>query len=199
MTSFFYENQKTKSWKKNFDLVELNGKNICIFGTGSIGQEIAKRLKAFGCQVSGVNSNGRAVTGFDNYYDMKSILVDVSNFDIIIFALPSNEKTRQYVDKSFLNKLNSSALVINVGRGDLVVEEDLVQYLINNLNSLFILDVFEVEPLDLKSKLWELENLIVSPHNSFASSRNDQRLQDLVTKNIEAFTSKGTFINVIKV
>lgn len=192
---YFYENQKQRTWKFDLNLVELSGKNVCIFGTGSIGIEIAKRLKAFECNIVGVNSNGREVNFFDNCYSLSTVIDELGNFDILIFALPSNSDTVGYVNIDFLNRIKQNALFINVGRGDLINKDEFEEYLMSKNDVTFILDVFKEEPIESNNKLWDYQNVVLSPHNSFASMKNRQRLQELVLHNIHQYIRKGEFLN----
>ncbi len=196
---YFFENAKTKKWKPNYSIQELSNKKVLLFGTGSIGQEIVRRLTPFGCIIHGVNSNGRKVSGFSKCFSLKNSKEEVGNYDILIFGLPSNKETIDYVNKDMLKRLNDNAVVINVGRGTLINEKDLVEYMkleISNLS--FYLDVVNEEPLAKNNPLWDTPNIFISPHNSFASDQHMERLENLILENIEAFINSEKFVNKIK-
>ncbi len=180
----FHENQKKRFWSPTNSLSELTDKRVLIFGTGSIGGEIAKRLAPFDCHVDGVNSNGRRIHGFQTCYALNDVLSIVNQYDILVFALPSNKYTQQYVDHRFLDKVNQSAILINIGRGDLMVETDLINHLKANVHTKAFLDVTPDEPLSQDSELWELENSFITPHNSYSSEYYMKRLRDLIVYNL---------------
>jgi phosphoglycerate dehydrogenase-like enzyme len=194
---YFYDNFKNRQWINEYKLKELTTQKVLLFGTGSIGEEIAKRLKHFVLVLDGVNSTGKKVKLFDNSYTLMQAKSHLSEYDIIIFCLPSNEYTKGFVNVEFLNKLKNGALFINVGRGDLIIEVDLLDYAKEHNNNKFILDVVSNEPLSNESELWELSNVFISPHNSFASVDNSTRLSRLLTSNIIRFNKNESLNNVV--
>lgn len=196
-SKYYYQNQSKGIWKKNFGMVELSGRRALVFGTGSIGQEIAKRLNAFDVVVDGVNSNGRNITNFNNCYDMRIGKEKSKSYDILIFCLPNNEETAGLVNSSFLDNLKHDAILINIGRGSLINEDDLVESLKQGKFMGVALDVMNVEPLPQTSELWSLSNVIISPHSSFISEKIDQRRVDLITFNIIAFSENREIKNRI--
>ena len=194
---YFYDNLKSKQWKNDYGLKELTNQKVLLFGTGSIGIEIAKKLRHFVSVVDGVNSTGREMESFDRSFTLKQARANLSEYDIIVFCLPSNEHTRGYVNNEFLKKLKKGALLINVGRGDLIIEDDLIDYAKKHNCNNFILDVVSEEPLANNSELWELTNVFISPHNSFASSENSTRLSNLLTSNIIKFSKDEPLDNIV--
>jgi phosphoglycerate dehydrogenase-like enzyme len=197
LSKYYYQNQSKGIWKKNFSMVELAGRKALVFGTGSIGQEVAKRLNAFDVVVDGVNSNGRDITHFNNCFDMKKGKEMSKEYDILIFTLPNNEETAGLVNSSFLCGLKHDAILINIGRGTLINEDDLIDSLKKGKFMGVALDVMNVEPLPQTSELWSLANVIISPHSSFISEKIDQRRIDLITSNIIAFLENKEIKNRI--
>ncbi len=196
-TNYYFDNQNKKIWERGRTAKELNNSKVCIFGTGNIGGEIAIRLKAFNCFVDGVNSTGREVSGFNKCYDFDTVMNVLDYYDICVFALPSNLQTRGKLNASFFEKMKDQSVIINVGRGDLINEEDLKIYIERNKFFGIALDVTEVEPLPQNSSLWLYENVIISPHASFMSQNNDERLFSLVWENLERFELSQNLINEI--
>ncbi len=162
----FYENQKKHTWEKQRGLLELYGKDVSIFGTGNIGKECAKRFKAFGCNVTGVNRSGSAAEGFD-----KVIKVDEKEkalaADVIVLAMPINEENKKMFSKEVFAQIKEGAIFVNIARGTIVDEKALEEALSSGHLGGAVLDVFEEEPLSSESALWELENVIITPHNSY--------------------------------
>src|SRR5690554_440978 len=196
---YFYNNHIANKWIPMYKLKELTGKKVLIFGTGSIGSEIAKRLNIFQCIIDGVNTNGRNVDFFNDCYKLENAITIINNYDVIVFALPSNKRTIKYVDKDFLKNLTSETIVINVGRGDLINEMDLINYSNQSKNNVrFYLDVVNDEPLDKEDKLWKCKNIFITPHNSFSSDLHRERLQSLIFENITSIINKSKLRNEVK-
>jgi phosphoglycerate dehydrogenase-like enzyme len=196
-SKYYYQNQSELTWKKNYNMTELPNRRALIFGTGSIGQEIAKRLKAFDVIVDGVNSNGRSIVHFGECYDMKQGKIKSKEYDILIFSLPNNSETAGLVNTNFLKDLKHDVILINVGRGTLVNEEDLICALKQGKFMGVALDVMAIEPLPSTSELWTHPKVIISPHSSFISDQIDQRRVDLITSNIISFFNNKEIKNKI--
>lgn len=194
---YYYQNQSQLIWKKNHDMFELPGLRALIFGTGSIGQQIAKRLRAFDVIVDGVNSDGRDIQYFDQCLDMESGKKVSGNYDILIFSLPNNKHTAGLVNADFLANVKDNVIIINVGRGTLIIEADLINALNKGKIRAVALDVTETEPLPITSELWTHPNVIISPHSSFISDKIDQRRVELITFNIFAYYQKKQIKNRI--
>jgi phosphoglycerate dehydrogenase-like enzyme len=196
-SKYYYQNQTRIIWKKNYNMIELPDRKALIFGTGSIGQEIAKRLNAFDVIVDGVNSNGRDITHFRQCYNIEQGKEKSKNYDILIFSLPNNEETSGLVNANYLKDLKQDSILINIGRGTLINEEDLIVSLKQGKFMGVALDVMSIEPLPATSELWVHPKVIISPHSSFVSDKIDQRRVDLITSNIIAFYQNKEIKNKI--
>lgn len=187
---FFYKNQKKSIWKKSRTLGELAGKTALIVGAGSIGSEVAKRLKAFDMTVAGVDiSNDNR-----NYFDKVELLNNLDErlraADVVALTLPLTDLTKGMFDKSKFDLMKSSAIFVNIARGQLVVEADLIKALEQNRIAGAVLDVFDKEPLEKSSPLWKMDNVILTPHNSFVGENNDIRMFDVMISNLEKFCNE---------
>ena len=169
----FYEQQKKHEWKKDRNLRELAGKTVVIVGCGEVGAECAKRFKAFDTTVIGVNRTMKDQPFFDQMVDLDKIDRILETADVVVIAIALSEETRGLVKARQLKK---GALLVNVSRGA-VVDLDGVQ------NA--FLDVFENEPLEENDPLWDTDNILITPHNSFAGDRNDNRLSRLILSNLK--------------
>jgi phosphoglycerate dehydrogenase-like enzyme len=196
-SKYYYQNQSELIWKKNYNMTELPNRKALIFGTGSIGQEIAKRLQAFDVIVDGVNSNGRSIIYFCECYDMSQGKIKSKEYDILIFSLPNNTETAGLVNSDFLEDLKHDVILINVGRGTLIKEEDLIYSLKQGKFMGVALDVMATEPLPSTSELWTHPRVIISPHSSFISDQIDQRRVDLITSNIISYFNNKEIKNKI--
>lgn len=181
--SVFYDNQRERKWEKQRGLLELYGKKVCILGCGSVGTECAKRFSAFGCEVYGVD-----LFPYKNewYREMKP-LTELDNvlpdMDIVLLTLPLTKETEGLINSQRLGKMKARAVLVNIARGKIIDEKALVE---NGKHlGAIILDVFENEPLQEDSLLWQANNVVITPHNSFVGEYNNQRLSDLIMENLK--------------
>lgn len=198
-TRFFHDAQRSAQWIKNREMLELNGKTAGIIGTGSIGCEIAKRLKAFGCKVIGLNLSGGCNEFFDSTEELGALDRFLAKCDIVILALPLTPQTRNLINRKNLCCMKNNAVLVNVSRGSIVNEEDLLQHLDRGYLKGAALDVFENEPLPELNPLWHHPRVLVTPHNSFVSENNTDRLFELVFSNLLAFQEGKPFQNIVDV
>ena len=173
----------------DLSLFELNGKRAGILGTGDIGIETAKRLKAFGVEVWGLNTTGRSVENFDRCLPGDKIDELLSECDIVIGLMPSTKSTQGLMNAEKFEIMKEGSVLVNAGRGSLVNLSDLEKYA-DKFRGV-VLDVFEEEPLPSENKLWEMDNVIITPHNSWVSERNEERLFENVYKNLKSFIETG--------
>jgi len=181
---FFYENQKTRTWKKHYGLLELCGKTVCIVGCGHIGTECAKRFQAFGCRIIGVDLLPRFDDKYHNILPFSSFDEGLKVADIVILTLPLTNDTRHLMNKERFQKMKNGSILVNISRGAVIEEKALLQALDGKLSGA-VLDVFEQEPLNESSPLWQKDNVIITPHNSFVGDGNLDRLNQLIGANLE--------------
>ena len=183
---FFYENQKQHIWEKSRTLGELAGKTAVIVGAGNIGSEVAKRLKAFDVTVVGIDITTDQRPYFDKIKLFNNLDEQLKAADIIVLTLPLTDDTKGMFDKSKFDLMKNSCIFVNIARGQLVVENDLIDALNNKKISGAVLDVFETEPLEKTSPLWDMDNVIITPHNSFVG-QNNKRMFDVIISNLENY------------
>lgn len=171
---FFAEKQAGHTWEKHRGLLGLSGKQACILGCGDVGQEIAKRLRAFGCRVTGVNRTVRALPDFERVLPLEKLADAAAACEILICCVALTAETRGLVSREIFDRLSSGAVFVNVARGALVDEAAMTAWLQNGGRA--VLDVFEEEPLPENSPLWDMEHVILTPHNSFVGDGNRERL-----------------------
>ena len=177
-SAFFREDQRQHLWEKHRGLLELSGKTVLIVGCGSVGNECAKRFSAFGCQVIGVDLFPREDSLYEEILPLEQLDKALKSADIVVLTVPLTEQTRHLINESRFRLLKPTAVIVNIARGAVIDTEALLKY-IDNLGGA-VLDVFEEEPLDKASSLWEKQNVILTPHNSFVGERNAERLKELV-------------------
>lgn len=177
---FFAANQAQHKWEKHRGLLELSGKRACILGCGDVGREIAKRLKAFDCRITGVNRTVRVLPDFDEVLPLDKLAETAAACDILACCIALTPKTRGIVSEEIFDCLHDGAVFVNVARGALADEAALTKWLQNGGRA--VLDVFEEEPLPESSPLWEMENVLLTPHNSFVGEGNRERLCEIISK-----------------
>lgn len=180
---FFAANQAQHKWEKHRGLLELSGKRACILGCGDVGREIAKRLKAFDCRITGVNRTVRVLPDFDEVLPLDKLAETAAACDILACCIALTPKTRGIVSEEIFDCLHDGAVFVNVARGALADEAALTKWLQNGGHA--VLDVFEEEPLPESSPLWEMENVLLTPHNSFVGDGNRTRLWETIKENLK--------------
>jgi len=194
-----YENQKKKKWKMYTNLLELVDKKVLFLGTGTIAREGAKRLQGFECEIHGVNTSGHPVEYFSRVYSTKDVNKIISDYDIVISTLPKIKATHHFIDGSLMDKMKDDAILINVSRGEIINEKDLIKKLEEGKFLGVNLDVFTNEPLDESSQLWDFERVYISSHNSWISERKNERRLTTVLKNLKHYSENEALINKKKV
>lgn len=180
---FFSDNQKCHSWNKHRGLLELWGKQVTIVGCGNIGQECAKRFAAFDCRVLGVDIFQAQLPNIEKMYDISRLPEVLPESDIVVLTLPLTESTRHLFDDQMLGAMKPGGILVNIARGGVVDTDALIRALQSHLGGA-VLDVLEEEPLNENSSLWDMEQVILTPHNSFVGDNNSRRLAEVILGNL---------------
>lgn len=179
---FFAVNQAQHKWEKHRGLLELSDKRVCILGCGDVGREIAKRLKAFGCHITGVNRTVQVLPDFDEVLPLDKLAETAAACDVLVCCIALTPETRGIVSEEIFGRLHDGAVFVNVARGVLADGAALTAWLQSGGHA--VLDVFEEEPLPENSPLWDMENVILTPHNSFVGDENRARLWETTKENL---------------
>lgn len=174
-SAVFFKQQQRRLWLKQRDLKELTELTACIVGYGSIGMEVAMRLKSFEVGIVPIGS------GASPY----QIDQEIARADIVILTAPLTPETFHLMDERRLSLMKKGSVLINVARGELVDEGSLIKLLEDDHFLGVGLDVFESEPLVYDHRLWDYESVIITPHNSFVSDKSADRLTSLFLENIK--------------
>lgn len=159
-------------WDKPQHLTELNGQTLLIVGYGSIGQEVAKRAKAFDLRVLGVTRSGEADrTYLDQAFPVAKLEEVLPQADFVVLCAPETDETKHLIGAGQIAKMKRGARFINVGRGSLLDERALIQALESGSICGAAIDVAQTEPLPPESPLWKARNLLITPHTSGVSDR----------------------------
>lgn len=188
------KNQSSNKWDRHIKSEDLRDKKILVFGTGSIGQEIANIFNLFGIDVDGVNSNGRSMLPFSRTYSMKESLVVLRGYDVFVFCLPSSPQTSGFINQETIQLFKSDDIIINVGRGDLITKEA-IQFR-NDIR--LLLDVIYQEPFPKENTEWGNDHIFISPHISFQSNENIKILKELIQINISNLYHGKEVVNRVK-
>ena len=178
---------------------DLAGQTAVIYGLGSIGSEIARLARVLGLKVIGVRrSPQRPEDPVDEMHPPQKLAELLPRADWLIIASPLTTETRGLVNAGVLARLPKGARLINIGRGEIVDEAAMIDALrAGHLGGAY-LDVFEKEPLPAESPLWDLPNVIISPHNSAAASGNDERVYQLFLANLGRWHGKQALTNEVR-
>jgi phosphoglycerate dehydrogenase-like enzyme len=193
-------NQLAHRWDRRLEAFELGGKTCGIVGMGAIGGEVAQRAKALAMRVLGLRRS-TAPRPTDRYADALLTPADLPRLlaesDYVVLAAPLTPETRHLIGAAELHQMKRTAVLINVGRGALVDEEALVAALREGIIRGAALDVFEREPLPPDSPLWDLENVLVTPHFSAGGDRYAERAAELVCDNLRRYLAGEPLRNVV--
>jgi len=176
-------------WRRPF---EVSGSTACVVGLGELGGSAASRLGVLGMDVEGVDIRPVSGLGLDRVYDPARIETAVADARFVVLTTPLTDATRGLVDQSVFEAMRDDAYLVNVSRGEIVVEEDLVTALETDEIAGAALDVFYDEPLPADAPLWEMENVVVTPHAAAQAATYGDRIADLVATNVGRLNDGGT-------
>jgi phosphoglycerate dehydrogenase-like enzyme len=192
------QQQLARTWRK-VERAELGGRRVTIVGTGHIGSEIARRLRPFGCRLTGVRRSGQEHPDFDHVERAENLSEALAGTDWLILAVPLSAETRGLIGAEALRSLPAGARIVNVARGEIVVEEALVEALQSGRLAGAVLDVFETEPLPDDHPLWTLPGVFVLPHTTWRSPEVKRRQVELFAGNMRRFVAGEPMKNVVDV
>ena len=155
---------------------DLAGQTAVIVGWGPIGRQLAGYLQMLGLKVIAVRSAAEPAADDVETFAFEDLAEVAARADWLVLACPLSDRTRGLVDAAVLSRMAPHARLVNVARGEVVVEQDLIKALRAQALAGAYLDVFEHEPLDGESPLWDLPNVIVTPHSAGHSDGNEARV-----------------------
>jgi len=192
------DNESNNNWDRTPTMMELYGKTIGILGAGAIGQEVARLAKAFNMKVIGLNRSGDPVENFDQIVTKKQLESLLKESDFLVSVLPKIKETNNILGKGEFKQMKKSAILINIGRGNVIHEQDLIKALRNEEIQHAVLDVFNEEPLPIDHPFWSEEKITVTPHLSGISPQYQPRAFEIFNYNMKVFLDrKGDYINLI--
>ena len=186
-----FRNQLKGKWDRSVPQDEINGSTVGILGLGSIGQEIARKASVLGMRVIGVKNDPAPQEGVEQVYGPDDMDVVFKQSDYVINLLPDSPGTIDLIDKSSFSLMKKSACFINLGRGSTVNQDDLLEALQNKTISALVSDVYEKEPLPEDHPLWQLENVILTPHIAGVSPKYLLRAMEIIEHNLQVYVSRN--------
>ncbi len=178
-------------------MTPIAGKTMLVIGLGGIGTEAARRGASLGMRVIATRNSSREGPDFVDYVGLASELLELaSDADVIINSLPLTETTRGILDKDFFAATKKGALFINVGRGATVDTDSLTGAMMSGHLGGAGLDVTDPEPLPADHPLWQLENVIITPHVASRGGERDRHLA-LVRENLRRYAAGDRLLNVV--
>ncbi len=194
------DSQRRKHWER-YAGTELGGRTLCVVGVGNIGAEVARLAKAMDMYVIGVK---RTVAGIDpaslhldELYGPEHLHTVLQRAEYLVLITPHTDETEHMIGADELALLPKGAVLINIGRGALIDQPALIAALQSGQLGGAALDVFAEEPLPQASPLWDMPNVLVSPHSGSTSDRENERLTDLFCENLRRFLAEEPLLNVL--
>ncbi|KAF7846860.1 hypothetical protein BT93_L3657 [Corymbia citriodora subsp. variegata] len=172
---------------------KLGGKRVGVVGLGRIGLQVAKRLEAFGCTVSYNSRKKKPYVSYPFYSDVRKL---ATNCDALVICCGLNEQTHHMINREVLLALGKEGVIVNIGRGSIIDEKEMVQLLVQGELGGAGLDVFENEP-NVPEELLALDNVVLSPHTAVFTTESLSDLCDLVVGNLEAFFSDKPLLSPV--
>jgi phosphoglycerate dehydrogenase-like enzyme len=185
-------------WKEQPRPREVRGLTVLVVGLGSIGAEVASMAAALKMHVIGIREHPeRGTAGAHEVVGYAALDEVLGRADFVVLAAPLTERTRHLIDTRRLSLFKPTAFLINVSRGALVDEAELVKALRNARIAGAALDVFEEEPLSRWSPLWKMPQVLITPHTAFLTENVWQRHYEVFAANLKRFLAGEPLENVI--
>ncbi|ABR50309.1 D-isomer specific 2-hydroxyacid dehydrogenase, NAD-binding [Alkaliphilus metalliredigens QYMF] len=193
-----FRNQTKRKWERDILQGEIFGATVGILGLGSIGKEVAKKASLMGMKVIGLKNTPESMEYVDHVYGPEEMDEVFIESDYVINLLPHTQQTHGIINKRHFQLMKETACFINMGRGRTVNEEDLIEALQNDEIRALFTDVFEEEPLPEESPLWEMENVVITPHICGESYKYMDHAMEIIEHNLKVYLyKKGEMINLV--
>jgi len=190
-------NQKNNSFVSLFSN-PIFGKTVVLVGTGNLGASMAKLVAPLGANIIGVNKRGRMAEGCSKVISIDKIDTVLPDADFLYLAVPETPETKNIISKERLDMLRPTCGIVNIGRQSVMDYDALCKKLSNNEIAGAILDVFTHEPIEKNSKLWNIPNLVITPHISSDDNGNYVKLTlDIFIKNLKLFIENKELSNQV--
>lgn len=189
------ERVRAKSWGGKF-AVSLYESRVLIVGAGGIAKELIELLRPFGCPVDVVRHDAMVPLG-NRTFGIEELDEVLPQADFVIVAAALTPETTGLFNLQRLQKMKTTAYLVNVARGKHVVTNDLVEALRAGVIAGAALDVTDPEPLPEGHELWEIENCIITPHTADTPEQVTRMFAQRIRQNVAAFVSEGEWVGVV--
>jgi D-2-hydroxyacid dehydrogenase (NADP+) len=191
-------NQDQRVWER-WPGKLLHNKKVGILGMGTIGEEIARKCKVLGMTVFGIDIVKRKIDSVDFFCGPEELLRVTKEVDYFIIVVPSTPQTKKMIGTKALSSMKPTAFLINIGRGDIVDEEALIHALKTGKIAGAALDTFWKEPLPKDNPLWDMKNVIITPHVGGISDIYVEQVLPILEENLRRFLQgeRENLINLI--
>ncbi len=194
--SVFEQQQKRHEWKRP-PLNLLAGKTLGILGLGAIGGELARKAAALEVRVIGSKRIPAAVPFVEAVYGADQIDLVLGQSDFVVLLLPQTSETENLINSARLTKMKRSAWLLNFGRGQLVIDQELIDAVQAGRIAGAVLDAFRTEPLPQDHPFWSTPNIIVLPHVAGRHPEKNRILADLLIQNMQRYLAGQTMYGVV--
>jgi len=176
----YHNDKRNQGWNRK-DYQIIRNTTIGILGLGQVGAHVAEGLHRLGFEVLGWSKSKKQIDGIQSFVEKEGLVKLLSRVDYLVNILPLTDQTRNLINYDLMKLVKPGAYLINIGRGQSLVEADLVQIIKEGHLSGAALDVFQNEPLEENHPFWNIENIMITPH--IASITNIESASELVVEN----------------
>ena len=190
--------QQRKHWQQ-FSSTDLVGRTLLIVGVGRIGRELARIAKAFGMEVLGIKRDTHGIDAKTLHLDALHPVADLPDLleraEVLVLCTPHTPETEGMIGAEEMGRLPRGAILINIARGAVIDEPALIDALRSGHLGAAALDVYAEEPLPEDSPLWEMDNVLVSPHSGSITDRENELITDLFCENLRRYLDGRELLN----
>lgn len=196
----YRDNQNQCEWQDEGGIMSLCGGTLLIVGLGDIGLYFARLMKNFDYHIIGIKRRpGQVPQDIDELHTMDDLDKLLPKADVVLSVLPDSKATRNIFNKDRFEKMKNTSILLNAGRGSAVNTEDLCEALIKGQIYGAGLDVTDPEPLQTQHKLWNVENVIITPHvaGDFHHPATLYRIVDIIAGNLQRYLEGEQLMNIV--
>ena len=191
-------NRSTRHYTREIAVSQIAGRRACVLGLGTIGRKISSHLHRFGMRVTAVDAQvATPPEGVEEVVGPDRLHGVLGQSDFVVVALPLTDGTRGLVDQKCFEAMPSHGYVVNIARGPIINERDLIEALQSGKIGGAGLDVYEEEPLPEDSPLWSIDNAVITPHLAGLSSEGRDNMRRIFCENLRRYTSGEALMNVV--
>jgi phosphoglycerate dehydrogenase-like enzyme len=190
--------QREKVWRRVGPLRFLRGSLVTVIGTGNLGGTFGEDCRAMGAMVRGVSRSGTSEYGcFTAMYPVTRLKEAVRGADVVAACLPLTKETQGLLNREIFQEMRPGTMFLNVGRGKTVCQADLIEALQSGLLGGAMLDVAEVEPMPPECPLWDMDNVILTPHVSGSDRDNGSAIFAIFMDNLDRYFRDQPLKNLV--